>query len=40
MINNSDTNQLLVINSNIDTDINKNIVYEWMYEIYKFILFN
>jgi thymidylate kinase len=40
MINNSDTNQLLVINSNIDTDINKTIVYEWMDEIYKFILSN
>jgi deoxyadenosine/deoxycytidine kinase len=37
MINNSHNDELLIINSNIDTDENKDILYEWMDKIYKFI---
>ena len=37
MINNSHDDELLIINSNIDTDKNKDILYEWMDKIYKFI---
>jgi deoxyadenosine/deoxycytidine kinase len=37
MISKSPNDQLLIINSNIDTDKNKDILYEWMDKIYKFI---
>jgi deoxyadenosine/deoxycytidine kinase len=37
MINTSTNNELLIIDSNVDTDENKDILYEWMDKIYKFI---